>query len=250
MHLPTPTLLEDKMKIPVTCPECLCAVQGQIDTLVEYQQDNPIYEVTCRYGHSFTGRLADPHSTILFELGLSAILDGYYREAVSSFTASLESMHRLFLRVVFRDKGLEALLAEAWKDLDSQSERQLGAFSLVFLSEIQGKPPVFTNNHRKIRNQVIHKGKVPTRTQCLEYGEATLSHLLACIAAMQQKYGQELIESLLVSEPPSMLGSWKTLKVWSDVKLLPQTIEMTLREHELTRKQMEEQMARFPGIKQ
>jgi hypothetical protein len=57
---------------------------------VEFTDDG-LYEATCPKGHKSITILQQRKFEILFDIGIYAINDGYYREAISSFTASLES---------------------------------------------------------------------------------------------------------------------------------------------------------------
>ena len=53
---------------------------------------------------------------LLFDLGALAILDGYYREAVSSFAACVERFYEFYFRIVFEAHELpEPEIKAAWK---------------------------------------------------------------------------------------------------------------------------------------
>ena len=65
--------------------------------------------------------------SILFDFGLVAIMDGYYREAVSSIAASLERLYEFFIRVVCTKHDIPfKYVEENWAHVAKQSERQLG----------------------------------------------------------------------------------------------------------------------------
>src|SRR5450759_1525283 len=98
---------------------------------IEFRDDGR-YELKCSFGHETTTVLQQQKFEILFEIGAHAILDGYYREAVSSFTSSLERFYEFAIRV-FLEKSSKSddLFQSCWSKVSSQSERQLGAF--VFL---------------------------------------------------------------------------------------------------------------------
>ena len=49
-----------------------------------------LLQIKCSRSHETTAILQEQKFEILFDIGAHAILDGYYREAVSSFTSSLE----------------------------------------------------------------------------------------------------------------------------------------------------------------
>jgi len=80
------------VKLPIIC--LTCALQGQSDPhgkpteVVEIREDGR-YETICPNSHKFIIVLQQLKFEVLFEIGAYAITDGYYREAVSSFTSSL-----------------------------------------------------------------------------------------------------------------------------------------------------------------
>lgn len=161
------------MRFPVSCPRCGLSLQA------EYR-DSGIYELSCsRCGLQFTLYLRKHRFELLFDLGTRALQDGYTREAVSSFAASLERFFEFYARASLlraaadRAEGFEraqARLEQTWELLSAQSERQLGAFAALYLS--QGKVPDFlTPQHlgSDFRNRVIHRGYLPARAEVDAY---------------------------------------------------------------------------------
>jgi hypothetical protein len=49
-----------------------------------------LYETNCHKGHKSRAYINNLDFEILFEYSINAIADGYYREAVSSFTSAME----------------------------------------------------------------------------------------------------------------------------------------------------------------
>src|SRR2546425_10183395 len=93
--------------------------------VVEFRDDGR-YQVTCPKGHTGITILQEQKFEILFEIGAYAIADGYYREAVSSFTASLERCHEFFIRaLMFESKIDPDVIDSSWRAVSAQSERQL-----------------------------------------------------------------------------------------------------------------------------
>lgn len=58
--------------------------------------------------------------------------------------------------------------------VSSQSERQLGAFIFLFTQHFKTKPELLHDNLVKLRNEVIHKGKIPTKDEAIKYGQEIL----------------------------------------------------------------------------
>lgn len=91
------------MKLPIACMECVKG--GTIPTLVTVEfRDDGRYETTCRNGHKSVVLLQEQKFELLFEIGAYAIQDGYYREAVSSFTSSLERFTNFLLEPFYLKK--------------------------------------------------------------------------------------------------------------------------------------------------
>ncbi len=68
--------------------------------------DGNNYTFTCENGHKQTVLLQQQKFEMLFEVGANAILDGYYREAVSSFASSLERAYQFFSTVCLIERGV------------------------------------------------------------------------------------------------------------------------------------------------
>ncbi len=166
------------MRLPFTCMKCTFGGDGNghppYPKYVELRDDGR-YEFTCEKGHTTVTVLQEQKFEVLFDLGAYAILDGYYREGVASFTSSLERFYEFFIKAALFEDGLEeAAVAEAWKQVSSQSERQLGAFIFLYLKCFSEKPALLRQKQIKFRNEVIHKGKIPSRNEAVEYGQEVL----------------------------------------------------------------------------
>ncbi len=168
-------------------PEDITAVMSSLST-VEFKDDGR-YEMTCREGHISIAFLQQLKFEVLFDIGAYAIIDGYYREAVSSFSSSLERFYEFFIRVMCISKDISELKTlEAWKEISNQSERQLGAFIFLHLLELGSKPILLKNDKIKFRNDVIHKGMIPSKEQAMEYGQAVLDVVKPLLKKLKENY--------------------------------------------------------------
>lgn len=180
------------MKLPIFC--LTCAIQGQGDpsgkpTEVIEIRDDGRYETICPNGHKFIILLQQLKFEVLFEIGAYAITDGYYREAVSSFASSLERFYEFVIRLIWHSKGLsEEVTNAAWDAIKKQSERQLGAFIGVYSNEFQKSPKLLTNKQTQFRNEVIHAGKIPTRSEAVDFGQAVLDLIRPIFREVKAKY--------------------------------------------------------------
>ena len=178
------------MKLPIIC--LTCAIQGVADErpikVVEVRDDGR-YETICDNGHHIVIVLQQLKFEILFEIGAYAIADGYYREGVSSFTSSLERFYEFVIRVILHAKGLsDESINFTWNTIARQSERQLGAFVALYASEYQKLPSLLTNKQVEFRNDVIHRGIIPSRDQAVLYGQQVLDALRPILHEIKEKY--------------------------------------------------------------
>ena len=74
------------MKLLLDCLEC--KLTGKAAVVRVEPTNEGRFEATCDAGHHFEMSVGYHDFQILFEIGISAIHDGYYREAIGSFTAS------------------------------------------------------------------------------------------------------------------------------------------------------------------
>ena len=154
--------------------------------------DNGRYDLKCPNGHDTTTVVQQQKYEILFEIGAHAILDGYYREAVSSFTASMERFFEYSMRVMFHHRtNSDSLFKACWRRMSKQSERQLGAYLAMWAAEWGVLPPLLEDQKVgkesavAFRNAVIHNGTIPTRAEAIEFGEAILTVVRPAQATLQ-----------------------------------------------------------------
>jgi hypothetical protein len=158
-----------------------------------------VYEIECPNGHRFEANILYHEFQKLFEVAVNALADDYYREAVSSFAASYERFMELFIRIVMKaNDTTDDQLVNGWKKISRQSERQLGAFIILFILEFDTQPPVLANADIELRNRVIHQGYFPTKVESLKYGRAVLDSIRQAIRVLydSKKHQVGLIGSI------------------------------------------------------
>lgn len=134
----------------------------------EQVRDDGIYRYDCAKGHNNLTVLRGHHFEILFEIGVKAILDGYYREAVTSFASARERFFEFYIQ--FMCEKNQVPFETFWKPLKKLSERQLGAFVMIYYLENK-KPYAFIDQDiASFRNDVIHQGKIPNIEEAKDFG--------------------------------------------------------------------------------
>lgn len=165
------------MRMVLACHACLFS---QPSTFVLFDvpfKETGVYDLRCPHGHSLVTVIQEQKFEVLFEIGAFAILDGYYREAVTSFSASLERFYEFALRVLLRHKTDSNFAFESmWKGI-KHSERQLGAFIGVWSYCFSESPGTLPDDRTKFRNDVVHNGLIPTREDAVEYGRVVRDYI-------------------------------------------------------------------------
>jgi hypothetical protein len=148
-------------------------------------RDDLTFNLECPLGHKSVVIFNAPKFELLFDMGVSALLDGYGREAVSSFAAAQERFHEFGIKVLVakQDVSKEQFLA-TWKLVASQSERQLGAYYFMYLLQFNAPPPT-SPKRVEFRNNVIHKGYIPTSTEAADYAEYVYDYIVGTLKTMK-----------------------------------------------------------------
>jgi hypothetical protein len=189
------------MKVLLTCMDCL-QENGIPDfrPVVVTVNDERFFKMTCPNGHQTLTVIQQPKHEVLFELGMNALVDGYPREAVTSFASCLENFYEFCINQVSLYKGVDrASLDAGWKYMAKQSERQLGAFLMLWLNYFGSAPTLLSDRSRSFRNRVVHQGYIPGLDETLAFGD----DIVACVASnlrdMQHHFGDDL-ETIFTSE--------------------------------------------------
>lgn len=131
------------MKTLLVCPECAQRTHGVANFFAETIRQDGLYTGQCPNGHELLIATQTLPHEMLFEIALNAVEDGYYREAVSSFAASVERFYEFAIRVLARNRKVTPSAVEvAWKHVAAQSERQLGAYIFLYVVSLDRKSVV------------------------------------------------------------------------------------------------------------
>lgn len=181
------------MKFEIECQECKFPHDGGAPSEPHKEwltiDDSGWFELNCPRGHSNVVTLQNMKFELLFETGAYALLDGYPREAVATFSAALERYYEFHLTVlaIYKDLSTESF-ERAWKLVAKQSERQLGAYLLSHAFEFGALPPTLPSkpdDWQKFRNDVVHNGQVPTAERATAYGDAVLKVIREATARLR-----------------------------------------------------------------
>jgi hypothetical protein len=183
------------MKITtITCSQCHSDenIEGidlkelaQITQLDFNIQDAPVYKKECKNGHiNYIFHINNKYE-ILYQLGVSAYHDQYFRESIINFIAAYERFNEYVLYALLdleNKEGFETTI-ENFKILSNSSEREFGAFTALFyycfkklpkpLEEYKSGEFKFpASNAVNFRNKVVHKGYIPNGADARKFAKA------------------------------------------------------------------------------
>lgn len=195
------------MLLNLQCPECILnAIEGKTSKAIDgttftvpYEPvlDHGIYKVNCSNNHTDSRViLRNINFEILFDYSINALADGYYREAVSSFTSAMERFFEFFIKVVLKASGSDFVdIDKTWKLISNQSERQLGAYIILYTQTFSESPKLLSNNKEvPFRNSVIHKGYIPKKEEAVQFGEKVMNIMESSLIKLKKKYPKEVEE--------------------------------------------------------
>lgn len=186
------------MRIPLTCMQCL-QEQGKPSFLFSLAElhDDGLYWMECPAGHKTVTCLQQHKFEVLFDLAANAIIDGYYREAIASFASCLEDFYEFYVNVICIKHNInQNNYRDTWKETRNQSERQLGAYIFVYLLENNERPRLLNSKKVKFRNDVIHKGKIPSKEEAIEYGQEVLDLIVPVLSKLKEEESEHLTEAV------------------------------------------------------
>lgn len=191
------------MRLSFTCMACFQELGQPDNTFYKADVlDGNIAKFVCKKDHNSVNILQSHKFEILAELAITAILDGYFREAISSFTSSLERYYEFYMKTILTSRAHEVpLVNDLWNRVKSQSERQFGAYNFMYLIEEDELPSNLSNSKIQLRNKVIHQGLIPTYQETINYGQAVIdvinSSLEKLASSKQQIMDKTLQDNML-----------------------------------------------------
>lgn len=189
------------MKVIAACITCMketskaftsTGTSTSVKFLYSEMDNNGVVYLTCEHGHKTAMIHRSRKHQVLFESGCCALLDDYTNEAVSSFSVALERAYEFFIRVAYRKLRVSSsLLEKSWKNIATQSERQFGAFVILY-PVIAGEQFDLPKKISQLRNDVIHKGYIARSDEVLNYAKEVFSLIRQVIHVLSDKCPTEM----------------------------------------------------------
>ena len=157
-------------------------------------RDDGKYDLVCPEGHEYALVVQGTKYEVLFEIALNAYRDGYYREAISSFSASLERFYEFFLHALFHFSDRTDYFRKNWRRVKSASERQLGAYIFCSALHFGCDATILQQKYVELRNNVVHKGYIPQPDEVLSFGQEVCDIIVAGLDQIYEVYGDNFRE--------------------------------------------------------
>lgn len=186
------------MKVPFECEYCSeeireSGVEKDYIVFLPLQSDRT-YLFKCHEGHDCKVVLNNPLFEIVFEIACHAIVEGYYREAIVSYTTCLERFYEYILRGTLRKNGFnDAVIEKAWKTV-KKSDEQRTVIDFVYCLFNGNRPALMESSFSNLRNNVVHNGLIPDEKQSIKFG-------VNAMKVMDRLLDQDLLDYILFSEP-------------------------------------------------
>lgn len=164
------------MKISHYCH--ICNASGTFtleDIFFEIIPQDLILDAKCSKGHSSLIRLSNPIYTLLFDNAIKAYCTKNYRGCIFEASSALERFYEQVIRLLLigknnlENKELIKKYYSAWKVIKNQSERQMGAFIMLFFNLTHKNPLLISDKLVSLRNNTIHKGYFPIESEAFNF---------------------------------------------------------------------------------
>ena len=176
--------------------------------------DDGFIEITCQRGHHTATIIQQTKFEILSQLAIKAGADGNYRDTIASFAASLERLFEFFVEATCRKNGVEKkVFVKAWKNVASQSERQLGTFVAAYILETREAAKLLPSQQASLRNKVIHNGMIPNNEQAMRFGQAVTDCAKPLIQLLRNESFSEMARTLIFERMDECHKRAQNLKV-------------------------------------
>ncbi|MDV3456829.1 hypothetical protein RZN05_07535 [Sphingomonas sp. HF-S4] len=155
-----------------------------------------IFEHRCNRGHQTFTVVQNTKFELLADMAIRALVEEDYRGAISNFAASLERLYDFFTTATLRKHGVKAAATDKGRKSLRLSERQLGAFVTAYMFEVGEAPDLLDQKLVKLRNDVVHGGKLAGRPDAIKFGKAVCACAAPVLARLDSEPYQDIVQDL------------------------------------------------------
>ncbi len=186
------------MQVFAMCMECQKELgHPTFEPFIVPYYDDRIAFVECSRGHKSAFIIQNPKFEVLLESGVNALTAGFTMEAAASFSAALERFYEFCVNVLSMHREMtRTTYDQMFKVMARQSERQLGAFLLLYALEFG---TAYTPDCKIIefRNSVIHKGAIPNPEEAKDFCGKVCQEIRALYEKLEQNCSAAINDTLL-----------------------------------------------------
>lgn len=178
------------MKMFACCAECMkMNPVAKVSLGIGNLKEEGYIDFTCKYGHHCNIFLQEFKFEYLFYQAIKHFVIAEYEESVMLFANSLERFYEFFIKLYARnmthkDEYIDNTLIN--KTLKF-SERQLGAFNLLYFIIFKDVPPNLSEKKVNFRNNVVHNGKLILEEEAFEFGNEVHKIITDTIAKIKTR---------------------------------------------------------------
>ncbi|MCL2017998.1 MAG: hypothetical protein FWG80_04490 [Alphaproteobacteria bacterium] len=173
--------------------------------LYNQQVDSYSYEdYTCSQGYRSIGLYQNMQYEFLLDMALEDLLDSNFRGAYFNFAAAEERFYEFVIKLICKDYSVSLDEFEnTWKVLGNLTERQYGAYCMLYLSKLGKSPPNKTKiklckeSVVDLRNKVIHQGYKPTEEETKFYGEYLLKTVFDTLSDLKLSLKEDTMNQVV-----------------------------------------------------
>jgi hypothetical protein len=146
----------------------------------------------------------------------------YHREAILTCASALDAYLDFHVAVLMRStaskkEDVDALL----KFISKQAERRLGAFLAAETAISKQQPGYIRQPMIELRNNIVHKGYIPTQDEAFGYLQHVLDFIVARYAALHHQHSDTIhkifFERVAALPPPSTPNHSHPTMAWITV---------------------------------
>ena len=186
------------MKLILTCKKCVETGYERPQWTYVEPVDEDLYEVICDKLHKTRVILEEQQFEVLFDSGAMALVDGYYRDSVVTFSSALEKFYSFFLELILAHHKIKySEYKNIWNMVESSSERLAGAFYFTYLLEFKKEPVRISPEFISFRNEVVNEKYNPKYEEAFEYGEYLFKYMMSYLDFLSLNYSESLKEFIV-----------------------------------------------------
>lgn len=194
------------MRMLAACMQCQIELgHPSFEPIMVDYYDDGLALVECAAGHKTAVLLGSPKFEMLLESGATALLEGFTLEACAGFSSAWERLYEYALRVICHARGMRnenggpsEVFVKTFAAMSKQSERQLGAFMLLHAMEF-GEPYAPPPKLVEFRNNVIHKGEIPTLADARKFCAGVYAIVALVVVKLKAKYPDSITSVMMHS---------------------------------------------------